>query len=83
MGVRVIDGTIDDGRDNSGSYRLFTTLLDPTETSAADLAAAYHERWEIELTLAWSNGSRHRTQRASRPYRAFSCFHPSMATNRR
>jgi hypothetical protein len=31
MLVRVIDYTIDDGRDNDTSYRLFTTLLDPDE----------------------------------------------------
>jgi hypothetical protein len=51
MLVRVVDYTIDDGRDNAGTYRLFTTLLDPTEAPAADLAAAYNQRWEIELTL--------------------------------
>ncbi len=51
MLVRVVDYTIDDGRDNATSYRLFTTLLDPTEASAVQLAAAYNERWEIELTL--------------------------------
>ena len=49
MKVRVIDYTIDDGRDHPGSYRLFTTILDPAEASAADLAGAYHQRWEIEL----------------------------------
>jgi hypothetical protein len=51
MLVRVVDYTIDDGRENPVSYRLFTTLLDPAEVSAVDLAAAYHERWEIELVL--------------------------------
>ena len=51
MRVRVIDYTIDDGRDHPGHYRLFTTILDPAETSAADLAAAYHQRWEIELAF--------------------------------
>ena len=51
MLVRVVECTIDDGRANPQSYRLFTTLLDPDETSATDLAAAYHERWEIELTF--------------------------------
>lgn len=51
MRVRVVDYTIDDGRENPVSYRLFTTLLDPTEVSAVELAAAYHERWEIELVL--------------------------------
>ena len=52
MLVRVIDYTIDDGRRRTPtSYRLFTTLLDPDEAAAADLAAAYTQRWEIELTF--------------------------------
>jgi hypothetical protein len=51
MLVRVIDYTIDDGRENIDTYRLFTTLLDPAEVSAVDLAAAYTQRWEIELTF--------------------------------
>lgn len=51
MRVRVVDYTIDDGRENPVSYRLFTTMLDPAEVAAVELAAAYHERWEIELAL--------------------------------
>jgi len=51
MLVRVIDYTIDDGRENPTSYRLFTTLTDPAEVTAADLAAAYTQRWEIELAF--------------------------------
>ena len=51
MLVRVIDYTIEDGRENPTSYRLFTTLLDPDEVAAVDLAAAYTQRWEIELTF--------------------------------
>jgi hypothetical protein len=51
MLVRVIDYTIDDGRDNPTSYRLFTTVLDPDEADAVDLAAAYSQRWEIELAF--------------------------------
>jgi hypothetical protein len=49
--VRVIDYTVDDGRDNASSYRLFTTMLDPAEASATELAAAYVQRWEIELAF--------------------------------
>jgi len=30
------------------SYRLVTTLLDPSQAPALELAALYHERWEIE-----------------------------------
>jgi Insertion element 4 transposase N-terminal/Transposase DDE domain len=49
--VRVIDYTIDDGRENPASYRLFTTILDPAQASAIKLAAAYVQRWEIELAF--------------------------------
>ena len=51
MTVRVVDYTVDDGRDNPAGYRLFTTILDPAEAAAADLAAAYTRRWEIELAF--------------------------------
>jgi hypothetical protein len=51
MLVRVIDYSIDDGRDNPTIYRLFTTLTDPDQASAAELAAAYTQRWEIETTF--------------------------------
>jgi len=47
--VRVVDYTVDDGRDrDTGPFRLFTTILDPTEVTATELAAAYAQRWEIE-----------------------------------
>jgi hypothetical protein len=49
--VRVIDYTLDDGRENPEQYRLLTTILDPGQASAQDLAAAYAERWEIENTF--------------------------------
>jgi len=32
-------------------YRLVTTILDPTAAPAVELAALYHERWEIETAL--------------------------------
>ena len=51
MPVRVIDYSIDDGRDHPGSYRLFTTILDPAQAPAVALASAYHQRWEIELAF--------------------------------
>ena len=50
MMVRVIDYTVEDGREHP-SYRLFTTILDPAEATAAELAAAYQRRWEIELAF--------------------------------
>ncbi len=38
-------------RANPTSYRLFTTLTDPEQVSASDLAAAYTQRWEIEVAF--------------------------------
>lgn len=49
--MRVIDYTLDDGRDNTTTYRLFTTMLDPEEACAVDLAAACAQRWEIETAF--------------------------------
>lgn len=49
--IRVIDYEIDDGRPNDNTYRLFTTILDPNEASATDLAMAYSQRWEIEAVF--------------------------------
>ena len=46
--VRVVDYTIDDGRDNDNAYRLITTILDPAQAPADELAALYAQRWEIE-----------------------------------
>ena len=51
MRVRVIDYTLHDGRENDTVYRLFTTLVDPHQASATDLALAYAQRWEIESTF--------------------------------
>ncbi|STZ43083.1 transposase, IS4 family [Mycolicibacterium gilvum] len=48
MLARVIDYTVDDGRDNPVAYRLLTTLTDPDTAPAVELAAAYAQRWEIE-----------------------------------
>jgi hypothetical protein len=31
-------------------YRLITTILDPATAPAKDLAALYHERWEIGVS---------------------------------
>lgn len=49
--MRVIDYTLEDAGENPRSYRLFTTLLDPDEARALDLAMAYAHRWEIEITF--------------------------------
>jgi hypothetical protein len=52
--VRVVEYTLgkDPGRPASPApYRLLTTILDPAQAPAADLAALYHQRWEFETTL--------------------------------
>jgi len=46
--VRVIEYTIEDGREPTGPFRLITTILDHHEAPAVDLAGAYTQRWEIE-----------------------------------
>ncbi len=46
--VRVISYTIEDGREPAGPIRLVTTLLDHRKVPAAELAAAYAQRWELE-----------------------------------
>jgi len=47
--IRVVEYSIDDGRGTEmGPFRLFTTLLDPAEVSAVELADSYRQRWEIE-----------------------------------
>lgn len=52
--VRVVEYQIaghrgDDG--NSETFRLMTTILDPDDASAVELANAYHQRWEIETAF--------------------------------
>lgn len=49
--LRVIDYEIPnrDGRDEF--IRLVTTIMEPVEASAAELAAVYHERWEEETVF--------------------------------
>ncbi|WP_227997292.1 IS4 family transposase [Nocardia australiensis] len=49
--VRVIDYTLDDGREHPEQYRLLSTILDPDQAGAHDLALAYAQRWEIENTF--------------------------------
>jgi hypothetical protein len=51
MVVRVIDYRLEGVEDAEPSYRLITTILDPKQAPAQELAALYHERWEIETAL--------------------------------
>jgi hypothetical protein len=49
--VRVIEYRLEGVPDAEPLYRLLTTILDPDAAPAAELAALYHERWEIETAL--------------------------------
>ncbi|MGI8869469.1 MAG: IS4 family transposase, partial [Mycobacteriales bacterium] len=49
--VRVIEYTVDDGRDPAGPFRLITTILDHCAAPAIELAGAYAQRWEIETSF--------------------------------
>ena len=50
--VRVVGYRLEGVADAEPLYRLVTTILDPVAAPAAELAALYHERWEIEGALA-------------------------------
>jgi hypothetical protein len=49
--VRVIEYRLTDVPGAELLYRLITTILDPERAPARELAALYHERWEIETAL--------------------------------
>jgi hypothetical protein len=49
--VRVIEYTLGPRGGDGTVYRLITTLLDPAQAPAEELAALYAQRWEIENTL--------------------------------
>ena len=47
----MVEYRLEDIPNSEPLYRLVTTILDPKEAPASDLAALYHERWEIETTF--------------------------------
>lgn len=49
--VRVIEYRLEGHPDAEPLYRLLTTILLPNLAPARELAALYHERWEIETSL--------------------------------
>lgn len=49
--VRVIEYRLKEVPGADPIYRLITTILDPSAAPAKELAALYHERWEIETAL--------------------------------
>jgi hypothetical protein len=50
--VRVVEYRLEGVAGAEPLYRLLTTVLSPERAPAAELAALYHERWEIEGALA-------------------------------
>jgi Insertion element 4 transposase N-terminal/Transposase DDE domain len=46
--VRVIEYALPGLPDGQPRYRLLTTLLDPQQAPALELAALYHQRWQVE-----------------------------------
>jgi hypothetical protein len=48
--VRVIDYRLKDVEGSEPLYRLITTILDHEQAPARELAALYHERWEIGVS---------------------------------
>ena len=49
--VRVVEYKLEGVPGSEPIYRLLTTILDPEAAPATELAALYHERWEIETAL--------------------------------
>ena len=50
--VRVIEYTITgEGTDQPQTFRLITTILNPDAVTALELACAYQQRWEYEMSL--------------------------------
>ena len=49
--VRVIEYTVAGGPTPPTRYRLVTSILEPARAPAAELAALYHERWEMETAF--------------------------------
>ena len=50
--VRVVEYRLEGIAEAEPLYRLLTTILEPARAPAAELAALYHERWEIEGAFA-------------------------------
>src|SRR4051812_2502139 len=50
--LRVVEYRLEGIPEAEPLYRVVTSILDPQRAPAAELAALYHERWEIEVALA-------------------------------
>jgi Insertion element 4 transposase N-terminal/Transposase DDE domain len=51
MHVRVVDYDVP-GRGKGELFTIITSILDPEELPAPEIAAAYQQRWEIEITFS-------------------------------
>jgi len=51
VAVRVVEYRLEGIPDAEDLYRLITTILDPGRAPAEELAALYHDRWEIETAF--------------------------------
>jgi len=51
LAVRVIEYQLPGVPDSAPRYRLITTLLDPQQAPALELAALYHQRWQVEAVF--------------------------------
>jgi hypothetical protein len=51
IAVRVVEYTLEGVPRAKASYRLVTNILQPERAPAGELAALYHERWEIETAF--------------------------------
>ena len=51
--VRVVEYTVNGGTEEREPevFRVITTILDPEDVTAPEIAASYHERWEYEIAL--------------------------------
>ena len=49
--VRVVDYTVTGAPQGAQAYRLVTSILEPARAPAAELAALYQERWEMETAF--------------------------------
>jgi hypothetical protein len=67
--ARIIEYTLDDPArtGHRERHRLVTSLLDPGLYPAHDLAVAYHERWEVEITIDETDTHQ---RRPLRPFRS-------------
>ena len=49
--IRVVEYMVTNRGEDTETIRLITTITDPDNAAAAELAALYQQRWEFELTL--------------------------------